>query len=145
MSLLLPYVAQVFWEFRERLILVRRFVWGFLENLDFFCCCWGIIDLWCVSFRLLHGSQTCHSKRGLCNSMKLWDMPRRATQDKRVIGKSLTTCGPLDKDMATHTSVLAWRTLWTVWKGEKIWCWKITTTAPHPTLPLPPRSESVRC
>ena len=36
----------------------------------------------------------------------------------------LTKCGPLEKGMANHVSILALRTPWTVWKGKKIWHWK---------------------
>ena len=38
---------------------------------------------------------------------------------------NLTKCGPLDKGMANHFSILALRTSWTVWKGKKIGHWKI--------------------
>ena len=31
----------------------------------------------------------------------------------------LTKCGPLEKGMANHFSILALRTPWTVWKGKK--------------------------
>ena len=27
----------------------------------------------------------------------------------------------LEKEMATHSGILAWKTPWTVWKGKKIW------------------------
>ena len=45
----------------------------------------------------------------LCNSMKLWDKPFRATQDGQVMWRVQTKCGPLEKEMATHSSVLALR------------------------------------
>ena len=35
--------------------------------------------------------------------------------------------GPLEKGMANHFSILALRTPWTVWKGKKIWQWKINS------------------
>ena len=35
-----------------------------------------------------------------------------------------TECGPLEKGMANHFSILAWRTLWTVWEGRMIGHWK---------------------
>ena len=54
-------------------------------------------------------------QRDLCNSMKLWAMPCRATQD-RSQWRVLTKCDPLEKEMATHSSLLAWRTLWMAWK-----------------------------
>ena len=37
---------------------------------------------------------------------------------------SLKKCGPLEKGMANHFSILALRTPWTVWKGKKIGYWK---------------------
>ena len=36
----------------------------------------------------------------------------------------LTECGPLEKGMASHFSILALRTPWTVWKGKMIGYWK---------------------
>ena len=39
----------------------------------------------------------------------------------------LRKCGPLEKGMAKHFSILAMRTPWTVWKGKKIWHWKMST------------------
>ena len=35
----------------------------------------------------------------------------------------LTKCGPLEKGMANHFSILALRTPWAVWKGKKIQHW----------------------
>ena len=37
----------------------------------------------------------------------------------------LTKCGPLEKEMANHFSILVLRLSWTVLKGKKIWHWKI--------------------
>ena len=41
-------------------------------------------------------------------------------------------CVFLEKEMATHSSIFAARTPWTVWKGKKILHWKMSTTRPHP-------------
>ena len=38
--------------------------------------------------------------------------------------RDLTECGPLEKGMANHFSILALRTPWTVWKGKMIRYWK---------------------
>ena len=38
--------------------------------------------------------------------------------------RGLTECGPLEKGMARHLSILALRTPWTVWKGKMIGYWK---------------------
>ena len=46
-------------------------------------------------------------ERALHNSMKLGTMPFMATQDEQVIVKSSDKCGPLEKEMATHFSILA--------------------------------------
>ena len=43
------------------------------------------------------------------NSMKL-SHAHGATQDGRGMVESLTECGPLEKGMANHFSILAWRT-----------------------------------
>ena len=39
--------------------------------------------------------------------------------------RGLTECGPLEKGMANHFSILVLRTPWTVWKGKKIGHWKM--------------------
>ena len=39
--------------------------------------------------------------------------------------QGLTRCGPLEKETANHLGILALRTLWIVWKGKKIWRWKM--------------------
>ena len=36
----------------------------------------------------------------------------------------------LEKGMANHFSILAMRTPWTVWKGKKIWHWKMNPPTP---------------
>ena len=61
------------------------------------------------------------------NSVKLWVMLYRATQDGWVTVESLTECGPLEKGMANHFSILALRTPWTVWKGKKVGHWKMNS------------------
>ena len=38
----------------------------------------------------------------------------------RSAWRGLTEYGPLEKGMANHFSILAWRTPWTVWKGKMI-------------------------
>ena len=38
--------------------------------------------------------------------------------------RGLTQCGPLEKGIANHFSILALRTPWTIWKGKKIGHWK---------------------
>ena len=61
----------------------------------------------------------------LSNSMKLWAMPCRATQDRRSWWRDLTKRGPLEKGMTNHFSILALKTPWTVWKAKKIGQWKM--------------------
>ena len=39
----------------------------------------------------------------------------------------LTKCGPLEKGMANHFSILSLRTPWTVWKSKNIWHWKMNS------------------
>ena len=39
----------------------------------------------------------------------------------------LTKCGPLEKRMANHFSILTMRTPWMVWKGKKIWHLKMNS------------------
>ena len=54
----------------------------------------------------------------LCNSMKLWAMMFRDTQAGQVMWRVLTKHRPLEKGMASHSSILASRSQWTVWKGK---------------------------
>ena len=61
--------------------------------------------------------------------MKLWAKPCRPTQDRWVIVKSSEKkCGLMKEEMATHSSIVAWRTPWTAWKGKKIWHWNMSPT-----------------
>ena len=55
----------------------------------------------------------------LSNSMKLWAMPHRATQDRQVTVESSEKMWPSEKGVASHVSILALRTPWTVWKDKK--------------------------
>ena len=41
-----------------------------------------------------------------------------------VMDREAWECGPLEKGMANHFSILALRTPWTVWKGKMIGYWK---------------------
>ena len=49
--------------------------------------------------------------------------------------ESVMKRGPLEKGMANHSSILASRTPWTVWKGKKIW---------HQKMSPPPRWVDVQ-
>ena len=57
--------------------------------------------------------------RDLHNSMKLWAMPCRATQDGKVILKNSDKIWSTGGGMGNHFSILAERTPWTVWKHKK--------------------------
>ena len=57
----------------------------------------------------------------LSNSMKLWAMPCKATQDRWVIVESSDKMWSTGKEMANYFHFLALRTPWTVWKGKNIW------------------------
>ena len=63
-------------------------------------------------------------QRGLHNSMKLWAKSCRSTQDGWVIVKSSNKT--LEEGMASHSSILATRTTWTIWRGKKIWHQKMS-------------------
>ena len=56
----------------------------------------------------------------LGNSMKLWAMVCRAAKMDGSWWRVLTKCGPLEKGMASHFSILALRTPRIVQKGKKI-------------------------
>ena len=61
----------------------------------------------------------------LSNSVKLWAMPYRATQDRQITVKSSDRTWSTGEGMANYFSILAMRTPWTVWKGKKILHWKM--------------------
>ena len=44
--------------------------------------------------------------------MKWWAMPDRAIHSNGSQWRVLTKCGPLEKEMTTRSSILAWRTSW---------------------------------
>ena len=77
--------------------------------------------------RLRSSSSSSEWKRGLYNSMKQWAMLRRATQDVQVIVKSSNKTWSTEGGNGTHSSILATRTLWTVWKSKKIWYRKMSS------------------
>ena len=47
--------------------------------------------------------------------------------EKDIFFGHLTKCGPLEKKMANHFSIPAFRTPWAVWKGKKIGHWKMNS------------------
>ena len=66
-------------------------------------------------------------QRDLPSSVKLWAMLCRATQDGRIIVASPDKLWLNGGGMANHSRILASRTPWTVWKGKKIWHWKVNS------------------
>ena len=51
-------------------------------------------------------------------------MPVGKPKTGRSWWRGLTECGPLEKGMESHFSILALSTTWTVWKGKMIGYWK---------------------
>ena len=69
-------------------------------------------------------SQSNHTRTtALSNSVKL-SMPMGQPKMGGLCWRDLTECGPLEKGMTNHFSILALRTPWTVWKGKMIGHWK---------------------
>ena len=56
----------------------------------------------------------------LSNSIKLWAMPCRITQEGWVMVESSDKTRSTGEGNGNHFSILALRTPWTVWKGKKI-------------------------
>ena len=46
-------------------------------------------------------------------------------ESQKAWWRILTKHGSLERGMANHFSILALRTPWTVWKGKKLWHWKM--------------------
>ena len=53
------------------------------------------------------------------NSVKLWTMPCKATRDRCIMVKNSDKTWSTGGGMANHSSILAFRTPWTVWKGKR--------------------------
>ena len=68
----------------------------------------------------------CHLlwQRGLHNSLKIWAMTSRATQDRQVIERSSDKTWSAEGGDGKPLHVLAWRTLWTLWKGKTHDTWR---------------------
>ena len=74
----------------------------------------------------LHGSQSCLGKEP-CITQQSYkschEGPHKKMGHSEMFWKK---CSPLEEERATHSSMIAWRTPGTVWKGKKIWHWKIS-------------------
>ena len=57
----------------------------------------------------------------LSNSVKLWAILCRASQDGWITVKTSHKMWSTSKGMASHLSILTLTTPWTVWKGKKLW------------------------
>ena len=92
---------------------------------------WYICSLLLLSLSILflcplHGSQPCPDE-GACITQ--WNYEPRHAGTPETDGlqwRVLTKHGPLEEEMATHSSILAWRTPWTTQKGKKIWHQKMS-------------------
>ena len=72
------------------------------------------LNIWNFSDHVLPSWTTALSWwRGLHNSVKLWAMLCKATQDGQVMVRVLTKHGLLEEEMATHSSILARKIPWT--------------------------------
>ena len=75
----------------------------------------------------LHGSLLCCGK-GACVTQWNYE-PCCVGPPKMNVSwwRVLTKLDPLEEGMANHSSILALRTSWTVFKGKKIWHWKMSS------------------
>ena len=55
----------------------------------------------------------------------------------------LTKHGPLEREMANHLSILNLRTSWIVWKGKKIWHWKMNSPGQYVPNLLQEKSKEI--
>ena len=68
--------------------------------------------------------------RGSQTSITQWNYEPCSKGPPKTDGswwRVLIKCGPLEKGMANHFIILALRITWTVWKGEKMWHWKMNS------------------
>ena len=64
---------------------------------------------------------------GLSNSVKLWAMPYRATQDRWVMVECSDKTWSTGEGDGKLLCIFAFRTPWTPWKGKKIRQWKMNS------------------
>ena len=90
-----------------------------LSEMHFFFHIRGQGALWHILMGLLYAtpSQPCHDKE-VYNTQWTYEL---------CYARVLTKWGPLEEGMAIRSNILAWRTLWTVWKGKMIWQEKMST------------------
>ena len=62
-----------------------------------------------------HGSQPCHGEGAWVTQWSYEPCPSGPLKMDGSQWRVMTKQGPLEKGMATHSSILAWRTLWIVW------------------------------
>ena len=65
--------------------------------------------------------------KALSSSMKLWAMPFRATQDGWVMVESSDKTWSMGEGNGKPLQSPCHETPWTVWKGNKIWHWKMNS------------------
>ena len=68
----------------------------------------------------LHGSQPCCGE-GICVTQ--WSYESCHARPPKM--DEFWQHGPLQEGMTNHSSILAWRIPWTVWKGKQRWHWKM--------------------
>ena len=77
---------------------------------------------------IIHGSQPCLGE-GACVTQ--WSYEHAMQGHPTWMGHSeefWQNMVQLEEEIATHSSILAWRTPWTVWKIKRIWHWKMSPT-----------------
>ena len=67
----------------------------------------------------LCGSQLCHGKEACVTQWNYELCHTGPPKMNRSQWRVLTKCGPLEKEKVTHSSILAARTPWTVWKAKR--------------------------
>ena len=73
-------------------------------------------------------NQTDHMITALSNSMKLWTILCRATQDRWVMVESLDKTWSTGEGNGKALQYSFLRTSWTIWKDKKIWHWKMNSS-----------------
>ena len=79
------------------------------------------------SFRYDLNQGTYRYTEEVMNRFKELYLVRRVPEELWMEGYNIVQCGPLEKGMGNHFSILALRMSWLVWKGKKIWHWKMNS------------------
>ena len=121
------WIEMFFWDsFAFSMIQWMLAIWS-LVPLPFLKPAWTFessrfMHCWSLAWRILSITLLACEMNAIEPCLTQWNQAMPVGQPKTGGSwwRGLTECGPLEKGMANHFSILALRTAWTVWKGKMI-------------------------